>query len=153
MCDRVGDQPQNNAVRSAACPEFRALRGKPRRRETAILLISGRQELVEAADQGVPISHTADMRSESKRRAHFNQWIPTFERVSEEQRSTPRPAHASGMRSSLAERRQESGARSVSSLRVRDRPSRFLRHETLEKARKCLDYPPNDRANGRPEPP
>ena len=64
------------------------------------------------------VGQTAGMTGLSMRLARSNQSVPTFEKVSEERRSTPRPAHASGARSSLVELRQESGARSVRSLRV-----------------------------------
>ena len=111
--------------KNAARPGFENHSGKPRRHVAASLLISGRPALEEAAI-GPTLSHAADMGNLSKRRTHFNQCVPTFESVSEERCSTPRPTHASGMRSSLVERRRESGARSVRWLRVRDRPSSFL---------------------------
>ena len=63
-------------------------------------------------------------RAEAQRR--IAPGVPSSEPASGEQCSTPRPAHASGRRLSLVERRRESRARSVRPLRVGDGPSRFL---------------------------
>ena len=63
-------------------------------------------------------------RAEAQRR--IAPGVPSSEPTLGEQCSTPRPAHASGRRLSLVERRRESRARSVRPLRVGDGPSRFL---------------------------
>ena len=63
-------------------------------------------------------------RAEAQRRIAPS--VPSSDPASGEQCSTPRPAHASGRRLSLVERRRESRARSVRPLRVGDGPSRFL---------------------------
>jgi len=120
-----GSTTERRSEKNAACPGFRNLRERPRRREVTSLLISGRPARVKAAIRPT-LSHAADVRNLSKRRTHFNQSIPRFERVSEERCSTPRPTHTSGVRSSFVEHHLESRARSVRWLRVRDRPSSFL---------------------------
>ncbi len=79
--------------------------------------------------------HTDQMSEGPNRgtRSSLCECVPSSEPASGEQCSTPRSAHAAGWRLSLVERRRESRARSVRSLRVGDGPSRFLGHEPLGK--------------------
>ena len=70
-------------------------------------------------------------RAEAQRRIALG--VPSPEPTLGEQCSTPRPAHASGRRLSLVERRRESRARSVRPLRVGDGPSKFLGTKRWEK--------------------
>ena len=137
--DRPADQPQDGAVRDAARPGSYVgnvlgccVRGK----RPAYNAIADRrvvklrpvpQEPCRRREEPASVQGALRPRcprGRSERRIALGD--PSSEPASEEQCSTPRPAHAAGRRLSLVERRRESRARSVRPLRVGDGLSRFL---------------------------
>ena len=146
--DRPADQPQDGAARDAARPgsyvgnvlgccakgkrpacedliadrrvvKLRPVPQEPCRRREEPASVQGALR-----PEPAPYSIRWCPRAEAQRRIALGD--PSSEPASEEQCSTPRPAHAAGRRLSLVERRRESRARSVRPLRVGDGPSRFL---------------------------